>query len=41
LFTRETAPGKIGRQTQTWIRFPEGWRVVAGHVSVIDRPAGT
>lgn len=22
-----------GRQSQTWIRFPEGWRVVAAHVS--------
>jgi hypothetical protein len=24
----------IGRQSQTWVRFPEGWRVVAAHVSV-------
>jgi Protein of unknown function (DUF3225) len=31
--------GKVGRQMQTWARFPEGWRVVAAHVSVID--AGT
>ena len=38
LFRRESAPGKIGRQTQTWIRFPEGWRIVAAHVSVIDDP---
>jgi hypothetical protein len=36
LFRRETAPGKIGRQSQTWVRLPEGWRVVAAHVSVID-----
>ncbi len=36
LFTRDTAPGKIGRQMQTWVRFPQGWRVVAAHVSVID-----
>jgi hypothetical protein len=21
---------------QTWVRFPEGWRVVAAHVSFID-----
>ncbi len=35
LFRRESAPGKIGRQMQTWARFPEGWRVVAAHVSVI------
>ena len=36
LFTREGAPGKIGRQSQTWVRFPEGWKVVAADVSVID-----
>ena len=39
VFHRATAPGKVGRQTQTWVRFPEGWRVVAGHVSVIDEPS--
>jgi hypothetical protein len=22
-----------GRQSQTWVRFPEGWRIVAAHVS--------
>ncbi len=38
LFTRASAPGKIGRQMQTWIRFPEGWRIVAAHVSIIDLP---
>ena len=32
-------PAKIGRQSQTWVRMPEGWRVVAAHVSVIPRPA--
>jgi hypothetical protein len=36
LFQRDSAPGKIGRQMQTWARFPEGWRVVAAHVSLID-----
>jgi ketosteroid isomerase-like protein len=36
LFRRPSAPGKIGRQTQAWVRFAEGWRVVAAHVSVID-----
>ncbi len=25
--------GKIGRQSQTWARVPEGWRVVSAHVS--------
>ena len=39
LFRRDHAPGKIGRQMQTWVRFPEGWRIVAAHVSVIDEPA--
>ena len=38
LFHRDSAPGKIGRQMQTWVRFPEGWRVVAAHVSMIDEP---
>jgi hypothetical protein len=38
LFYRDTAPGKVGRQMQTWVRFPEGWRVVAAHVSIIDEP---
>jgi len=38
MFERNSLPGKIGRQMQTWIRFPEGWRVVAAHVSVIDKP---
>lgn len=36
LFRREGAPGRIGRQSQTWLRFPEGWKVVAAHVSLID-----
>jgi ketosteroid isomerase-like protein len=39
LFRRATAPGKIGRQTQTWVRCPDGWRVVVGHVSLMDEPA--
>ena len=38
LFYRDTAPGRVGRQMQTWIRFAEGWRIVAAHVSVIDEP---
>jgi AtzH-like len=38
LYDRPSFPGKIGRQMQTWVRFPEGWRVVAAHVSMIDEP---
>ena len=33
-----SAPGRIGRQMQTWVRFPEGWRVVAAHVSLMEPP---
>ena len=35
---RTGVTGKVGRQQQTWVRFPEGWRVVAAHVSTIDEP---
>ena len=38
LFHRDSAAGKVGRQMQTWVRFPEGWKIVAAHVSVIDEP---
>jgi hypothetical protein len=40
LFHRPSMVGKVGRQMQTWLRCPEGWRVVAAHVSVIaESPA--
>jgi len=32
-FTRTTTD-KIGRQSQTWVRTPLGWRVVSAHVSL-------
>ena len=38
LFYRDSLPGKVGRQMQTWVRFPEGWRIVAAHVSIINQP---
>jgi hypothetical protein len=31
---RRAGNPRIGRQTQSWVRFPEGWRVVAAHVSL-------
>lgn len=34
-FLRASAPGKVGRQSQTWVRTPDGWRIVAAHVSLI------
>ena len=27
---------RVGRQSQTWLRMPAGWQVVAAHVSLID-----
>lgn len=36
LFRRDGVPGKVGRQMQSWARLPEGWRIVAAHVSLID-----
>jgi len=36
LFSRASAPGKTGRQMQTWVRMGDGWRVVAAHVSILD-----
>lgn len=29
---------RLGRQSQTWMRTPQGWRVVAAHVSLMDPP---
>lgn len=40
-FRREFANdsgNKLGRQSQTWVRLPHGWCVVAAHVSLIDLP---
>src|SRR5688572_23959146 len=28
--------GRNGRQMQTWVRMPQGWRVVAAHVSYMN-----
>jgi hypothetical protein len=32
---RRGGSASVGRQSQTWVRFPEGWRVVAAHVSLL------
>jgi len=34
-FQREGS-AKTGRQSQTWMRTPDGWRVVAAHVSLLN-----
>ena len=37
-FTRNTTE-RIGRQSQTWLRTDQGWRIVAAHVSLMVPPA--
>ena len=37
-FVRSDTPLR-GLQSQTWVRLPEGWRIVAAHVSMIAFPA--
>ena len=36
---RRIGGARTGRQSQTWVRMPEGWRIVAAHVSLLDPPA--
>ena len=35
-FERDTPNGVVrGRQSQFWVRLPEGWRIVSAHVSIL------
>ena len=35
-FERATARGLVlGRQSQLWVRFPQGWRITSAHVSLL------
>jgi hypothetical protein len=36
LFHRPDFPDHVGRQTQTWVRMADGWKVAAAHVSMMD-----
>jgi hypothetical protein len=36
---RRTKSGVTGRQSQTWVRTDDGWRIVTAHVSQLDREA--
>jgi hypothetical protein len=36
--SRRPNSAKVGRTMQTWVRFLQGWRIVAAHVSMIDDP---
>ena len=43
---RRRGSGRRGAQSQTWARFPQGWRIVAAHVSLepasrVRRPSGS
>jgi len=40
LFRRPDEPGRIGPQTQVWVRTGEGWKIAAAHVSSIPEPIG-
>ena len=35
---RRCGSDRTGRQSQTWLRTPDGWRVVAAHVSLLAPP---
>lgn len=37
LFHRAEDPDMVGRQMQTWALMPEGWRIVAAHVSWVSK----
>ena len=33
---QRTGETRVGRQSQTWVRMPQGWRVVAAHISLLE-----
>ncbi|WP_108659567.1 oxalurate catabolism protein HpxZ [Acuticoccus kandeliae] len=35
---RNEGEARLGRQSQTWVRGPEGWRIVSAHVSYMNPP---
>jgi len=38
-FERTSSTGVTrGRQSQVWVRFSEGWRIVQAHVSLLPKP---
>jgi hypothetical protein len=38
-FERDGQAGVMrGRQSQVWVRFDEGWRIVSAHVSILPAP---
>ena len=37
---RRAGSATTGRQSQAWVRFPEGWKIVAAHVSLLAEATG-
>ena len=35
---RHHGGNRLGRQSHTWMRTPDGWRIVAAHVSLLGEP---
>ena len=38
---RRESDRRIGRQTQTWVRLPQGWRIVMAHISLLPEQLET
>lgn len=38
-YARTSDPERTGRQTQFWVRFADGWKIVSAHVSLMGLPA--
>ena len=38
---RRDSEARVGRQSQTWVKMPEGWRVVSAHVSWMGLDPGS
>jgi hypothetical protein len=35
---QRSGSARVGRQSQAWVRLPQGWRIVAAHVSLMQEP---
>lgn len=38
---RRELDGRIGRQSQTWVQLPQGWRIVLAHISLLPESLNT
>lgn len=37
---RRTGSGRLGKQSQTWLRTADGWQITAAHVSLTEAEGG-